>query len=221
MRCPLGQHWWMVFAHLLETLKTTSQALREVDGSTRQPSAWNSSFVSSNCSWLSQKASGLSCVPRAALEQVRFSVSVQPTGSVRFADLPSAVVAPPPSSPLLVQAFLPMWPSHRRLRPSSCSLRSSRVLGRRGFALESVAARVCREGGARVTTNMFVRDLHLDVPNAARDGRRLEGENPAICGPEHAKLGGTGGRRSCLVALGTQRRFWCGWCHSVNHSRDQ
>ena len=41
------------------------------------------------------------------------------------------------------------------------------------FALESVA-RVCREGGARVTTNMFVRDLDLDVPNAARDGRRLE-----------------------------------------------
>ena len=48
------------------------------------------------------------------------------------------------------------------------------VLGRRGFALESVVARVCREGGARVTTNMFVRDLDLDVPNAARDGRRLE-----------------------------------------------
>ena len=35
------------------------------------------------------------------------------------------------------------------------------VLGRRGFALESVVARVCREGGARVTTNMFVRDLEL------------------------------------------------------------
>ena len=48
------------------------------------------------------------------------------------------------------------------------------VLGRRGFALESVVARVCREGGVRVTTNMFVRDLDLDVPNAARDGRRLE-----------------------------------------------
>ena len=37
-----------------------------------------------------------------------------------------------------------------------------------------MVARVCREGGARVTTNMFVRGLDLDVPNAARDGRRLE-----------------------------------------------
>ena len=47
------------------------------------------------------------------------------------------------------------------------------VLGRRGFALESVAARICREGGARVTTNVMVRDLDLGVPNIA-DGRRLE-----------------------------------------------
>ena len=35
------------------------------------------------------------------------------------------------------------------------------VLGRRGFAVESVVARICREGGARVTTNMFVRDMDL------------------------------------------------------------
>ena len=47
------------------------------------------------------------------------------------------------------------------------------ALGRRGFALESAAARVCREAGGRVTTNAMVRDLDLPVPNAA-DGRRLE-----------------------------------------------
>ena len=35
------------------------------------------------------------------------------------------------------------------------------VLGRRGFALESAAARVCREAGARVSTNVLVRDLDL------------------------------------------------------------
>ena len=35
------------------------------------------------------------------------------------------------------------------------------VLGRRGFAVESVVARICREGGARVTTNMFVRNMDL------------------------------------------------------------
>ena len=40
------------------------------------------------------------------------------------------------------------------------------VLGRRGYSLESVAARICREAGARVTTNILVRDLDLAEPNA-------------------------------------------------------
>ena len=47
------------------------------------------------------------------------------------------------------------------------------VLGRRGFALESAAARICREAGGRVTTNIFVRDLDITAPNAL-DSRRLE-----------------------------------------------
>ena len=47
------------------------------------------------------------------------------------------------------------------------------ALGRRGFALESAAARVCREAGGRVTTNVMVRDLDLPVPDAT-DSRRLE-----------------------------------------------
>ena len=47
------------------------------------------------------------------------------------------------------------------------------VLGRRGFAVESAAARVCREAGGRVATNMFVRNMDLGVPRAA-DSRRLE-----------------------------------------------
>ena len=46
------------------------------------------------------------------------------------------------------------------------------MLGRRGYALESVAARICREAGGRVRTNMFIRDMDLDVP--VSDGRRLE-----------------------------------------------
>ena len=49
----------------------------------------------------------------------------------------------------------------------------SGVLGRRGFSLESAVARVCREAGARVATNLVVRDVDLDVPNA-HDNRRLE-----------------------------------------------
>ena len=39
--------------------------------------------------------------------------------------------------------------------------------------LESAAARVCREAGARVTTNVLVRDLDLGAPEAT-GARRLE-----------------------------------------------
>ena len=46
------------------------------------------------------------------------------------------------------------------------------VLGNRGVPLEKMAARVCREAGARVTTNTYVRDLNLDV--IRRDDRRIE-----------------------------------------------
>ena len=47
------------------------------------------------------------------------------------------------------------------------------ALGRRGFPLESAIARICREAGGRVVTNMLVRDMDLGVP-AAGDSRRLE-----------------------------------------------
>ena len=47
------------------------------------------------------------------------------------------------------------------------------VLGRRGFPLESMAARICREAGARVVPNMLVRNMDLAVP-VAGDARRLE-----------------------------------------------
>ena len=40
------------------------------------------------------------------------------------------------------------------------------------FSVESAAARVCLEAGARVSTNLFVRDL--DLPVAPHDARRLE-----------------------------------------------
>ena len=50
---------------------------------------------------------------------------------------------------------------------------SRAVLGRRGFAVESAGTRICREAGARVSTNVFVRDLDLAAPNL-HDARRLE-----------------------------------------------
>ena len=54
---------------------------------------------------------------------------------------------------------------------SACAV--SGVLGRRGFAVESAAARICREAGARVMVNVFVRDLDLGVVDRL-DARRLE-----------------------------------------------
>ena len=47
------------------------------------------------------------------------------------------------------------------------------MLGRRGFALESIAARICREAGGRVRTNVLVRDMDLAEPGLP-DARRLE-----------------------------------------------
>ena len=47
------------------------------------------------------------------------------------------------------------------------------MLGRRGFALESTAARICHEAGGRVRTNVLVRDMDLPEPGVA-DARRLE-----------------------------------------------
>ena len=47
------------------------------------------------------------------------------------------------------------------------------VLGGRGYPLECAAAQVCREAGARVTTNVFIRDLDL-AEFRGLDGRRIE-----------------------------------------------
>ena len=46
------------------------------------------------------------------------------------------------------------------------------VLARRAGPLERAAARIGREAGARVATNVSLRDLNLDLP--AADGRRIE-----------------------------------------------
>ena len=53
---------------------------------------------------------------------------------------------------------------------AACS--TAGVLVRRACPLERAAARVCREAGARVATNVFLRDLNLGLP--LTDGRRLE-----------------------------------------------
>ena len=69
--------------------------------------------------------------------------------------------------PLPLTSRVCQWPSTYR---AACS--RAGVPGNRGYALESAAARVCREAGGRVSTNVFLRDMALDSVQA--DGRRLE-----------------------------------------------
>ena len=57
--------------------------------------------------------------------------------------------------------------------PHRAACSETGVLGKRGFPLECAAAQVCREAGARVTPNAFVRDLDVGAFNGL-DGRRIE-----------------------------------------------
>ena len=79
---------------------------------------------------------------------------------------------------LLRRFWLPLPPSSRSCRcgrpldvlghhRAACA--EAGVLGRRGHALESAAARICREAGARVGTNIMVRDMDL-LPRIVRMG---------------------------------------------------
>ena len=66
-----------------------------------------------------------------------------------------------PSSSRSCRCGLPLDPcGHHR---AACAVAG--VLSRRGFALESAAARVCREAGGRVTTNVRIQDMDLAAPN--------------------------------------------------------
>ena len=73
---------------------------------------------------------------------------------------------PPTSRLCRCRQFLDPYGDHR----SACG--TCGVLVQRGFPPEAAVARICREAGARVATNVAVRDLNIPVPPA--DGRRLE-----------------------------------------------
>ena len=109
-----------------------------------------------------------------------------PLSSVPYTCFPTPPVSRIDSSTfrvlLLRRLWLPLPPSSRSCRcgrlldvlghhRTGCA--EAGVLGRRGCALESAAARVCREAGAMVSTNVMVRDLDL-LPMDHVDARRLE-----------------------------------------------
>ena len=77
--------------------------------------------------------------------------------------------------PFLVLSNIPFPPSSACCSFGAFGFPSAHagVLSRRGHAMEIAAARVCREAGARVSTNVLVRDLDL-LPLHRADARRLE-----------------------------------------------
>ena len=79
------------------------------------------------------------------------------------------------------------------------------VLGRRGFAAENAIAQICREGGARVSTNIMLRDLDI-TPSHRSDARRLEviAEGLTLFGGSQLAIDAT--VVSPLHADGTHRR---------------
>ena len=109
-----------------------------------------------------------------------------PFANLPFTSFPSAPHArfdPQPFRVLLLRRlWLPLPLSSRSCRcgrpldssghhRAACAVAG--VLGSRGFALESAAARVCREAGGRVSTNVRVQDMDLAAPNPL-DNRRIE-----------------------------------------------
>ena len=142
----------------------------------------------SDCGGSGQRTRGhTTCVrPRLSpFEQAMFRSQGGPLSSVPFTCFPTSPLSRIDSSAfrvlLLRRLWLPLPPSSRSCRcgrlldvlghRAGCS--EAGVLGRRGFVLESAAARVCREAGARVTTNVMIRDLDL-LPMNHVDARRLE-----------------------------------------------
>ena len=75
--------------------------------------------------------------------------------------------------PFPVCSQLWVWPSTRRPCHPVQLAQQRVLLGRRGWALESDAARVCKEGGARVRANVFVHDMDL-AEHSRLDCKRLE-----------------------------------------------
>ena len=70
----------------------------------------------------------------------------------------SAAPTPPAPPSSQNRASLPVWPSPPLSWPPPCSLRAGGGNGRRGYPLESVVARICREAGGRVTKTLILRN---------------------------------------------------------------
>ena len=79
-------------------------------------------------------------------------------------------------------AFLLVWPSSRRRWPPPCNVRKCGRASTLKFALESVATRVCRGAGGRVSANVLVQGLDIVLPDRA-DERRIEVIDATLLSP--------------------------------------
>ena len=157
---------------------TISRVGTATDGSTLWLRGWTK-FSGNACSPACLTALWLPCGPGAGL-----ALSCSPTCRITRLEAQLFRVT------LLRRLQLPLPFTERSCRcglPLD-SLGRAGVLGKRGWALESIAARICR-GGGRVTTNMLVRDLDLALPGAVANGRRLEvvagcGHHLRLCSEE-------------------------------------
>ena len=101
---------------------------------------------------------------------------------------------------------------------SACAV--SGALGRRGFEVEVAVARICREGGARVSINVMVRDLDLSqVPGV--DGRRLEVVTEGLTLFRGAQLAIDVTLVSALRGDGTARAGSCDQTRCSTQSREK
>ena len=108
--------------------------------------------------------------------------------------------------------LLDFWPPPR-------SVRQRGSVGRRGFALESAAAHVCREAGARVSVNQLVRDLDITMPMSTATvatRRRKDRRYPELSGDEGRAVGcEVGSRRN--AAQSSRLRTNCLCCNRGLH----
>ena len=177
--CPVGLHWCMAPDLLSVNLKIMSQVLSAAGSIHPELASWGGMLK------VLSDYEKPSCVPRVARELGSRSLPLHQ--ATTLASTLSCSVLCFFVAFTCLNLLLLISAGGRPIDALGIRADCARmgVLGRRGFAVESVAARICREVGGRVTTNVLVRDLDLAAPNV-RDARRLDGRLPLLYGAQLA-----------------------------------
>ena len=136
-------------------------ATRQGDGNKQLVPAWISGPLRRSFLTLTERL-GLCCSPRPTREEFTLQDDTFRCVLLRRLRLPLPLEA----RACRCGGALDELGDHRAACPTAG------VLVRRACPLERAAARICREAGARVATNIFLHDLNLGLP--LTNGRRLE-----------------------------------------------